>query len=153
MKSMNQISFANHGSHWPNVQRTIVFLSLTAVFGAIPAAAQLTQTDIAGSLKQISAASDGAVWGVNAAGLISQWNGTSWTQIAGGLAEVSAGSATNVWGVNNAGQIYKYQGNSTWQQMPGTLAHISAAADGTVVGLDSSGQFYRWNGSAWVLSA
>jgi hypothetical protein len=104
---------------------------------------------IQGALKYVSAAADGAVWGVNAADNIYRWNGSGWTQVPGALKQISVGSTGLVWGVNAADKIYRWNGSS-WTQVSGALKHVSVAADGAVWGVNAADKIYRWNGSSWT---
>jgi hypothetical protein len=112
-----------------------------------------TWAQMPGGLKNVSAAADGTVWGVNSADNIYKYVGGSsvWQQMPGALVRVSAGSAANVWGVNSTGNIYKYVGGSTvWQQIAGGLIDVDVAADGTVWGVNSAGNIYKYVGGAAV---
>ena len=102
-----------------------------------------------GALKQVSAAADGTVWGVNASNTIFRRASSQWEAVAGALKQVSAGSASIVWGVNADDKVFRRSGNA-WEQMPGRLKHVSAAADGTVWGVNASDEIYRWNGTSWT---
>jgi virginiamycin B lyase len=102
-----------------------------------------------GTLKQVSVASDGTVWGFQEAtslqdAKIFRRSGRSWIQVpeptapfVGPLAQISVGSATQVWGVTKDGSIAQYTGDDLkpWVQVPGTLSDISVASDGTIWGL------------------
>ena len=102
-----------------------------------------------GALKQVSAAADGTVWGVNASNSIFRRAGGQWETVAGALKQVSAGSASVVWGVNSDDKVFR-RGAAAWEQMPGRLKHVAAAADGTVWGVNASDEIYRWNGASWL---
>ena len=102
-----------------------------------------------GALKQVSAAADGTVWGVNASNNIFRRAGSQWEQVAGALKQVSVGSASTVWGVNADDKVFRRSGNA-WEQMAGRLKQVSAAADGTVWGVNASDEIYRWNGASWT---
>ena len=109
---------------------------------------------VPGALKQISAASDGSVWGVNSAGQVFRRTGDTWQGVAGQLMQVSVGSAQNIWGVNASHQVWKWDpAISNWRQMPGLLKQISAAADGSVWGTNRDDNIYRWDQAAnnWIL--
>jgi len=107
---------------------------------------------VAGSLKHVSVAADGTVWGTNSADNIYRWlGGGDWVQVPGSLKQVSVGSASQVWGVNTADNIYRWLGDGDWVQVPGSLKHVSVAADGTVWGVNSADNIYRWlGGGDWV---
>src|SRR6516162_2971111 len=134
--------------------RTILgaVLMFCTTLPTVPARAQ-TFADVSGSLKQISASSDGTVvYGVNSSNQVWSLSGSTWTKLAGiSLSQVSVGSASAVWGVDPTGAVYHFNpATNSFQKMPGTLTEISAGSDGTVVGVDSSGNIQKWNGSAWT---
>ena len=103
---------------------------------------------IGGSLKYVSVAADGVVWGVNANDDIFRRDGDSWTRISGALKQISVGNANTIWGVNSSDKIFRRNG-SGWTQVAGALKHVSVAADGTVWGVNSDDKIFRRNGSAW----
>ena len=104
---------------------------------------------VSGALKQVSAAADGTVWGVNASDNIFLRAGDKWEPVAGALKQVSVGSASIVWGVNSEDKVFR-RGANAWEQMPGRLKQVSAAADGSVWGVNASDEIYRWNGASWT---
>lgn len=104
---------------------------------------------VAGALKQVSVASDGTVWGVNAADKIYHFGAGVWDPIAGSLKQISVGSSSIVWGVNADDQIYR-RAAGAWQQVPGRLKQVSAAADGTVWGVNAADEVFRRDGSSWT---
>ena len=68
---------------------------------------------IAGSLKHVSVASDGTVWGVNANDEIFKYQygvSDAWKLESGSLQQISVGSANLVWGVNANNEIYRFRG-------------------------------------------
>ena len=94
---------------------------------ATHAAAQQHWTAVPRNLKQVSAASDGTVVGVDIANAIyRQVNIGESAKLPGTLSQISAGSAQNIWGLDPTGRIFKWNG-SAWTQMAGTLRQISAA--------------------------
>lgn len=117
-------------------------------------AAPAPWTSVHGALKYVSIATDGTVWGVNAAGQIFWFNSGIWNIRSGALTQISAARLDLVWGVNANGQIFRRVGAAgddtiAWQQVGGTLKHVSAAADGTVWGVNKDDKIFRWNGSGW----
>ncbi|WP_257450136.1 S8 family serine peptidase [Archangium lipolyticum] len=96
---------------------------------------------------QISAGSDGELWGVNPADSLRvlRWDGTQWAYggIPTGMTSVSVGNAANIWALDDANNVYKWSG-SAWTRMPGALKQISAAADGTVWGVTPKGGIVRY---------
>jgi hypothetical protein len=59
-----------------------------------------------GQLLNISAASDGSVWGVNTA-VPQRWNGTTWQSTTGALVQVSNGGRNNVWGTDGRLNVFQ----------------------------------------------
>ena len=104
---------------------------------------------IAGSLKYVSVASDGTVWGVSASNNIYRRTGNVWTQVSGALKQLSVGDASMAWGVNASDDIYRWDGNG-WTQVAGSLKHVSVASDGTVWGVNASNNIYRRTDNAWT---
>jgi hypothetical protein len=111
---------------------------------------------VPGVLSQISVGADGAVWGLNSAGEIYQFNGNylgvyngtaGWNRIPGVLSQISVGSAKVVWGINSAGQIFQYNGAGGWNYVPGALTQIAAGANGAVWGINGAGQPFQYNGA------
>ena len=129
--------------------RNANFIIMIAVLAAAAQAQTSSWTPVSGGLKQVSAASDGTVFGVNNVNEVYYWTGSQWTKTPGQLVQVSAGNARTVWGVNAAGEVFQYS-NSNWQKMAGSLAQVSAAADGTVVGVTPSGSVMKWSATGWT---
>ena len=104
-------------------------------------------------LSSISAASDGAVWGIGSNGTIYRYAGKpEWEIVPGKLSMISAGSASNVWGLDSQGGIHRYVGKPEWQRLTGALSNISVASDGSVWGVNSHGHIYRYVGKPdWEL--
>jgi virginiamycin B lyase len=109
-----------------------------------------TSTSKNGSLKQISIAADGTIWGVDVSQKVWEWGGSAWNSMPGTLVEVAVGAASNIWGLNSTGAVFSYSSTSgSWTTEPGTLAHIAVASDRTVVGINASNQVLQWNGATW----
>jgi hypothetical protein len=106
---------------------------------------------VAGSLKYVSAAADGSVWGVNSDDKIFRRNNEAgvWEQIGGELKQISVGSRDNIWGVNSDDDIFQWNG-SGWNQIAGALKYVSAAADGSVWGVNSDDKIFRRDNAAGV---
>jgi Tectonin domain len=138
----------------PTVANGEVFVGTTdsvAAFGLLAP----TFTLVPGSLQQVSVGGDGTVWGINAAGLIFQYNSASqsWVQVPGFLTQIAVGSNGSVWGLNPAGLIYRWDVNrQNWTPVSGTLAQITVGSDGDVWGLNSADLIYHWSpsGQNWV---
>jgi Tectonin domain len=108
-----------------------------------------TWQKIGGSLKHVSVAADGTVWGVNANDNIFRRDGDTWTRISGALKQVSVGAASSVWGVNADDKIFQFNGGG-WTQVAGRLKHVSVAADGSVYGVNSQDEIYSRDGTSWT---
>lgn len=106
---------------------------------------------VPGTLKQVSAAADNTIWGINAAGSIYRFTAGQWQVIPGQVGQISVGSAQNIWGVHPSGAVFRFTGVNN-SIMPGQLKQISAAADGTVIGVNASGAVYRFDAGAnnWI---
>ncbi|MBV9764153.1 MAG: Ig-like domain-containing protein [Acidobacteriaceae bacterium] len=103
---------------------------------------------VAGSLKQIQVAPDGAAWGLNSAGSIYNFSPAtqSWTQIPGALVEISVGANGVVWGLNAQEEIYRWDLQAqNWTYIPGSLRQISVGADGDVWGINDGDQIYHFD--------
>ena len=118
-------------------------------------------SQVGGLLSDISAASDGTVWGVNSAGdiyqYVGQYFGGTFQQVTGppvpgGVSAVAVGSATNFWSVDGAGKVYNWESSAVlWEQIHGVvLLDISVASDGTVVGVDGFGNVQSYHGGSWT---
>lgn len=110
---------------------------------------------VPGTLVQLSAASDGNVWGVNMFGQIYTFDPLvqRWAEVAGTLAQIGVARDGAVWGVNALGSVYRYDyATGGWDQMPGTMAQVSPADNGDVWALDAQGVAYRFEQSvqSWV---
>ena len=103
---------------------------------------------VAGSLKYVSVASDGAIWGVNNLDQIFRRDAGRWTRVDGALKQISVGSQRAVWGVNAAGAIFHLVG-SDWHRIGGELKHVSVGADGAVWGVNSDDEIFRREGDHW----
>ncbi len=87
------------------------------------------------SLKQISVAADGTVWGVNKQNEIyhKKDDDSEWEKVPGALTQISHGSDSNVWGVNSKDEIFRRKDNNKgWDKIPGLLRQISVATVGRV---------------------
>ncbi|MBV9760868.1 MAG: hypothetical protein JO340_09920 [Acidobacteriaceae bacterium] len=107
--------------------------------------------EIPGQLAQLSAASDGTVWGVNASGQIYTFNplAQQWRQIPGTLAQIGVARDGAAWGVNPWGSVYRYDyAKANWDLMAGTMAEVIPADNGDVWALDKNGTAYRFDGTA-----
>ena len=105
----------------------------------------LMWTQIPGRLAQISAGSDGSVWGITGEGLVYRYDRarSAWEQVPGELKQLAVGDASRVWGVREDGQIFRYVGGDLgWENVPGTLAHIAVAGN-DVWGVNADGSVWR----------
>jgi hypothetical protein len=106
---------------------------------------------VAGSLKWVSAAGDGTVYGVNSSCAVFVYEGgnkPAWTPVHGQtLAQISVGDVARIWGVDSSGGIHQYApdsvGDFKWQQIEGpSLQNIAAGADGVVYGVAPDSKVY-----------
>ena len=102
---------------------------------------------INGALKQISAAGNEWLWGINSSDNIftckKPCDDSSWIRIPGGLKQIEGGDK-EVWGVNSSNNIYKMNQDHSngWARVPGKLTNISQGG-GWVWGVNSSNNVYR----------
>jgi virginiamycin B lyase len=128
---------------------TLWLSNLTTGWKKVDAPGAKTWKQISGSLAQISAGSDGSVWGLNAGGAIyyaesvtAPWQPIS-SPATGALSSVVAGQKGSVWGTNSSGAIsYADSAHAGWRKVSGTLASISASPNGPVWGITASGVIY-----------
>src|SRR4051812_11043303 len=66
---------------------------------------------ISGSLKHVSVAPNGSVWGVNVNDDIYRRSANQWFQESGSLKQISVGSGALIWGVNTNDMIYRRANN------------------------------------------
>ncbi|WP_405969040.1 hypothetical protein OG496_00490 [Streptomyces sp. NBC_00988] len=113
-----------------------------------------------GILVDVGAASDGGVYGVDAAGSLYSWQGVAagWHYIKPSpniaLTSVSVGSASLVWATDKGGTMYRYDpGPQSLTPMPsppnsGPVQSLGVASDGTVCCL-SDGALFRFGDGSW----
>ncbi|MCG9893260.1 MAG: zinc dependent phospholipase C family protein [Thermosynechococcaceae cyanobacterium MS004] len=104
-------------------------------------------------LIDISASSDGLVWGIDSSGYIYQYDNLSksWQQQKNDLrlTQISIGNSTNIWGISDAGMTLQYdQTSQNWQPMSEKLTLVAAAADGSVFGLNSEGEIFQYEAAS-----
>jgi virginiamycin B lyase len=116
----------------------------------MPYISPLSWSYVPGELAQLSVASDGTVWGINAQQQIYRFDpaSQSWVNVPGSLVQISVGSATDIWGVNYVGQVYTWDFAKGWANVPGSLQQVKAAFDGAVWGVDAAGGLYQWNSNS-----
>lgn len=100
------------------------------------------------TLDQISAGSDGALWGIDPNYKIYTWNGQSWLSIPGTLSQIAVGNSANIWGLNAEKKIFPWTGKD-WEQVRGELTSIAVGADGDVWGLNA-GNIWHMEDGVWV---
>lgn len=102
-------------------------------------------------LTQISAAWNGAVWGIDGSNNTYQLVAptqpvNTFVEIPGALASIAAGADGSVWGIDSAGQICTYNAlTGGWTWIPGNLAQIAVGDGANVWGINSAQQVYRFN--------
>jgi hypothetical protein len=108
------------------------------------------------SLKSISVASDGSIFGVDSISnnVLAATAAPVWTQVPGQLSMVSAASDGTVWGIGIGpnGGIYAFDG-SQWSQVacPYSLTQISVGSAQNIWGVDGQHRVYTYASSTgWV---
>ena len=102
------------------------------------------------SLKQVSVAGDGIMYGLTHDGQIYGWTGKTWALLDGELAQISVGSKTEIWGVNSSNQVWKASAVG-WVRQPGLMRQVAIAkGGGSVVAIDLAGKPFIWNGGGWT---
>lgn len=125
-----------------------------------------------GTLVSISVASDGTLWGTNAANVVYRYNAANdkWAaNVPAGMKQVAAVNASSAWGVDSKGTgIYYWSGTGEWQKKYDPTGHVAVSSDGTVWGagapivyialgakdnvwgVNASDQIFKWDGKTWV---
>jgi hypothetical protein len=102
-----------------------------------------------GSLKWISVAGDGTVYGVNSDDKIYKYKGgNNWASVAGSLTQISVGDVSRIWGINEDMEVFQYvfnNGDSGFQKVKGNLINIAAGGDGVVYGIGQGGIAYYYD--------
>ncbi len=89
------------------------------------------------------------IWGVDAAGIVSSWNGTTTTPFPGRLLKnISIASDGTTWGIDTANVMVRRSGSS-WTNMPGGLVDIEAANGGGAHGVAANGSLYYFYNNIW----
>jgi len=111
-------------------------------FSQVPG--QLTSISVGGT--QTGAA---AVWGINSAQNIFEFNGQAFQNVPGNLTQIAADGQT-VWGINANGNVFKFDpAQAGFVQIPGNLSQI-AAHGGATWGIDANQNVYQYDGTAFV---
>ncbi|RIA92714.1 hypothetical protein C1645_764264 [Glomus cerebriforme] len=94
---------------------------------------------IAGSLADVSIASDGTTWGITKDKDVLRWDGISTWEIVNEkkLKQIYVSSQEYVVGVDDNNLIYQYVNNS-WSRLEGSFNYIAISIDGTLWGIDSN---------------
>jgi len=104
------------------------------IFRFNPGATPPAFGQVNGQLARIAVGAGGAVWGLDAAGLIFRFNGAAFEEVSGQLAQIAVGATSAVWGLNAAGLIFRFNGTA-FEEVSGQLAQIAVGSDGAVWGL------------------
>jgi hypothetical protein len=95
----------------------------------------------AGTMRSISAASDGTMWGVDQANNVYAWNGSGWTQQSGTMQKVAVGSAQQIAGLDTNGSLF-FMSNGAWTPIAsptsGAMLDVGLGSDGALAAIDSS---------------
>ncbi|XP_053135851.1 uncharacterized protein LOC128338019 [Hemicordylus capensis] len=129
----------NNQERFKHVSFDLGFLWLLTADGSIKRCKDVSCEQVPGALVQIDAGK-GQVFGVNRAGQIYSYLGTTWQQLPGALTHVTVGPA-GVWGVNSANKIYRLIGG-TWKEMSGLLKQIDAGRSQFVAGVNRDDNIY-----------
>jgi hypothetical protein len=132
---LTQISVGDASLVW-GLNAGVVFRAAFSGSNPIP-----TWDHIAGSLKWISVAGDGSVFGVTMGNQVQKFEKVSFVDFQGKLAQISVGADSVMWGVDAGQLVYEWNGRG-WTRMPGKLTNVSVGADGVVYGVNQSGQVY-----------
>lgn len=98
-----------------------------------------------GSLKNILAACDGAVVGINDVGGVFLYGGgsgkdTRWRQMPGQFVEIALGGADKLYALDDMGRLQQWGKSGTWQRQSEVFQSISAGCDGTLAGIETGGR-------------
>jgi hypothetical protein len=105
---------------------------------------------VPGDLRQLSVGVDGAVWGLNADGVVYRLSGGRFVGVGGHLVKIAALSADNVWGLNALNSVYRFSQQHGFQSMAGNLVTICVDMDGTVWGVNGKDAIFHFNGRNFV---
>ncbi|MCA9694355.1 MAG: RICIN domain-containing protein, partial [Myxococcales bacterium] len=109
---------------------------------------ELSWTQVAGELTQVSSGADGTVLGIDPSNNVLRWNGAAWSAEPGALKHISVGSAEHIWGVDADDLVYRWTG-SAWEQVEGSLRSVAVGSDGTVWGINSDSEVFYRKDDAW----
>ena len=103
-----------------------------------------------GSLKQISVAKDGSIWGVNSNDDVFYRNGSTWGNIPGKFQSVSVAADGTVMGIASFNNFYKYNHTlKDWEYSGLGFKQISVAKESSVWGVDPNDDIYYKSGAKW----
>lgn len=131
----NQIAVGSDGDFWATRDDIAYHFN--------PAYDRLDSTQ--GNITQVAVGYGAAVFGLDSAGDIFEWNdgSQSWIQIPGTLGAIAVGGNGAVWGINGSQEIFQLlngptRSNQTLSLVPGSLEQISVGANGSVWGLSAN---------------
>ena len=135
----------NRVSFWPTLVLLCSVMPMCASaqsFSQVPG--QLNSISVGGT--QAGAA---AVWGINSAQNIYEFDGMAFQNVPGNLTQIAADGDT-VWGLNANGSVFKLDPDQgMFVQIPGTLSQI-AAHGGATWGINANQNVYQYDGTAFV---
>jgi hypothetical protein len=134
--TLTQISVGDASLVWGLNAGGVIFRAAFTAGNPIP-----TWQHIQGSLKWISVAGDGTVFGVTTGNRIQKFEKVSFVDFPGVLTQISVGADSVMWGVDASQSIYEWNGRG-WTKIPGQLTNVSVGADSVVYGVNQSGQVY-----------
>jgi glucose/arabinose dehydrogenase len=107
-------------------------------------------TQLPGAFTKVAARNANEVWGIDALGNTSLFNGTSWEQVNGiPLKDISVSSSGEVWGIGLENNVLRRSGNQ-WIGVSGSLVDIEVGDDGVVYGVNATGQIWQYANSSWA---
>jgi glucose/arabinose dehydrogenase len=107
-------------------------------------------TRIPGSYTNIAVRNANEVWGIDAFGNVSQFNGSSWQSVGGQqLLDIAVSSNGEVWGIGLASNVLRLDGDQ-WVGVSGTLVDIEIGSDGVVWGTNARNEIYSRANGAWT---
>jgi Tectonin domain len=133
---LTQVSVGNASLVWGLNAGGVIFRAAFTPGNPTP-----TWQHIQGSLKWISVAGDGSVFGVTTGNQVQKFDKVSFVDFQGKLAQISVGADSVMWGVDASQSIYQWNGRG-WTKIPGQLTNVSVGADSVVYGVNQSGQVY-----------
>jgi glucose/arabinose dehydrogenase len=107
-------------------------------------------TELPGSFTTIAARNSNEVWGIDAFGNASRFNGSNWQRVDGiQLRDIAVSSSGEVWGIGLDYGVLRRSGDQ-WTRVTGTLVDIEVGDNGIVYGVNSTGGIWQFANNAWT---